>query len=387
MISVTGRSADGNATDQLEYPCDCRDVAYRLHHRHRGPRDRRYRPVLRLPALWPSLRPRSEPVVESPGRTGTAIRAKGLTRKYGDFTAVDKLDLTVEHGEIYGLLGPNGAGKTTTILMLLGLSEPSAGTARVLDYDPALNPTAVKRHVGYLPDNVGFYSGMTGRQNMRYTARLNRHPKGRDRGSDRRHAQPRRSEPMRRDKKVETYSRGMRQRLGLADVLIKQPSIIILDEPTTAIDPAGVEEVLALVRELADEGAAILLASHLLHQVQQVCDRVGIFVRASSSRAARPTSLPRRPASGSIEIEVIAAPPLDVVRAAALKVAGVTNVVTDTRDKDMLVVTANRDVRAELARALVEAGHPPYHLRRRGDELDEIYRRYFAANEPAGGAA
>jgi ABC-2 type transport system ATP-binding protein len=327
----------------------------------------------------------SEPVVESPGHTGTAIRAKGLTRKYGDFTAVDKLDLTVEHGEIYGLLGPNGAGKTTTILMLLGLSEPSAGTARVLDYDPALNPTAVKRHVGYMPDNVGFYSGMTGRQNIRYTARLNRIPKA--------ETEDRIDVMLSRvglanaaDKKVETYSRGMRQRLGLADVLIKQPSIIILDEPTTAIDPAGVEEVLALVRELADEGAAILLASHLLHQVQQVCDRVGIFVSGKLVASGTTQKLAAQAASGSIDIEVIAAPPLDVVRAAALKVAGVTNVVTDSRDKEMLVVTANRDVRSEVARALVEAGHPPYHLRRRGDELDEIYRRYFAANEPSGGA-
>src|SRR4051812_44804391 len=121
----------------------------------------------------------TEPVAESPGRTGHAIRAKGLTKKYGDFTAVDKLDLTVEQGEIFGLLGPNGAGKTTTILMLLGLSEPSAGTARVLDMDPATSPTAIKRYVGYLPDNVGFYSGMSGRQNLRYTARLNRIPRER----------------------------------------------------------------------------------------------------------------------------------------------------------------------------------------------------------------
>ena len=178
-----------------------------------------------------------------PAQTGTAIRAKGLTKKYGDFTAVDKLDLTVNHGEIYGLLGPNGAGKTTTILMLLGLSEPSGGTARVLDYDPALNPTAVKRKVGYLPDNVGFYSGMTGRQNLRYTARLNRIPK--KEAEDRIDAMLSRvGLPDAGDKKVDTYSRGMRQRLGLADVLVKEPSIIILDEPTTAIDPAGVEEVL-----------------------------------------------------------------------------------------------------------------------------------------------
>jgi ABC-2 type transport system ATP-binding protein len=327
-----------------------------------------------------------ERTVEKPARAGTAIRAKGLTKKYGDFTAVDKLDLNVDHGEIYGLLGPNGAGKTTTILMLLGLSEPTAGTARVLDFDPALSPTAVKRYVGYLPDNVGFYSGMSGRQNLRYTAALNRIPKPR--------AEELIDTMLNRvgladagDKKVETYSRGMRQRLGLADVLVKEPSIIILDEPTTAIDPAGVEEVLALVRELADEGAAILLASHLLHQVQQVCDRVGIFVSGKLVASGTTDKLAAQGGSGPIEIEIIAAPPLDVVRQALLKVSGVTDVSVDPRDKDMLVVTANRDVRAELARALVEAGHPPYHLRRRGDELDEIYRRYFAANEPAGDVA
>jgi len=328
------------------------------------------------------------PAEQTAGRpvpTGAAIRAKALTKKYGDFTAVDKLDLTVNHGEIYGLLGPNGAGKTTTILMLLGLSEPSGGTARVLDFDPALNPTAVKRQTGYLPDNVGFYSGMTGRQNLRYTARLNRVPKAE--AEDRIDALlDRVGLPEAGDKKVETYSRGMRQRLGLADVLVKEPSIIILDEPTTAIDPAGVEEVLALVRQLADEGAAILLASHLLHQVQQVCDRVGIFVSGKLVASGTTDKLAAQAGSGPIEIEVVAAPPLDAVKTAVQKVSGVTKIVTDMRDKNMLVVTANRDVRAEVARALVEAGHPPYHLRRRGDELDEVYRRYFASYEPTGAA-
>jgi ABC-2 type transport system ATP-binding protein len=269
--------------------------------------------------------------------------------------------------------------------MLLGLSEPSGGTARVLDYDPALNPTAVKRRVGYLPDNVGFYSGMTGRQNLRYTARLNRVPKAE--AEDRIGALLQRvGLPEAGDKKVETYSRGMRQRLGLADVLVKEPSIIILDEPTTAIDPAGVEEVLELVRQLADEGAAILLASHLLHQVQQVCDRVGIFVSGKLVASGTTDKLAAQAGTGPIEIEVIAAPPLEAVKSAIHKVSGVTKVASDMRDKNMLVVTANRDVRAEVARALVEAGHPPYHLRRRGDELDEVYRRYFASYEPTGAA-
>src|SRR5688500_5378966 len=158
-----------------------------------------------------------------------AIRTKGLTKRYGDFTAVDNLDLTVRHGEVFGLLGPNGAGKTTTILMLLGLSEPTEGGARVLDLDPARNPLAVKRQVGYLPDNVGFYGGMTGRHNLRYTAKLN--------GIEKKLTEERIDQLLARvglsdaaDNRVDTYSRGMRQRLGLADVLVKGPSIVILDE-------------------------------------------------------------------------------------------------------------------------------------------------------------
>src|SRR6187549_2202972 len=181
-----------------------------------------------------------------------AIRIRGLTKKYGDFTAVDKLDLTVRHGEVFGLLGPNGAGKTTTILMLLGLSEPTSGGTRVLDLDPARNPVAVKRHVGYLPDNVGFYGGMTGRENLRYTAKLN--------GIGRTAAESRIDELLAEvrltdaaDHKAETYSRGMRQRLGIADALVKSPSVLILDEPTIAIDPAGVEELLALLKRLVAE--------------------------------------------------------------------------------------------------------------------------------------
>jgi ABC-2 type transport system ATP-binding protein len=309
-----------------------------------------------------------------------AIRARGLTKKYGDFTAVDRLDLTVQPGEVFGLLGPNGAGKTTTILMLLGLSEPTSGTVRVLDFDPARDAIAVKRRVGYLPDNVGFYGGMTGRQNLDYTARLNR--------IDRDVATERIDALLERvglgdagDKKVDTYSRGMRQRLGLADVLVKEPSIIILDEPTTAIDPAGVEEVLALVRDLAREGAAVLLASHLLHQVQQVCDRVGIFVSGKLVASGTTDKLAAEAGSGPIVVELSASGPTDVVRSAVTSVSGVTTVAADARDANLLVVTAERDVRADLAAALVNAGAPPLHLRRRGDELDEIYRRYFAAYE------
>src|SRR6185503_8717460 len=186
-------------------------------------------------------------------------------------------ELDVHAGEIFGLLGQNGAGKTTTILMLLGLAEPSAGVARVVGFDPTREPLEVKRRVGYLPDNVGFYDGMTGRENLRYTAKLNGIA-GADAEEKIAAVLDQVGMTARADTKVDTYSRGMLQRLGIADALVKDPAVLILDEPTTAIDPIGVVEILDLLRGLVNErGLAVLLSSHLLAQVQSVCDRVGIF--------------------------------------------------------------------------------------------------------------
>ena len=207
-----------------------------------------------------------------------AVHAVGLTKRYGDRTVVDRLDLSVARGEVFGLLGPNGAGKTTTILMLLGLTERDAGSVEVVGLDPAVDPIGVKRRIGYLPDDVGFYESLTGRQNLRYTARLNGL---RGAEADERIAALLRQVGLQpaADQPAGTYSRGMRQRLGIADALIADPDVVILDEPTIAIDPRGVEEMLALISDLArDRGAAVLLSSHLLDQVEQLCDRVAIFV-------------------------------------------------------------------------------------------------------------
>lgn len=209
---------------------------------------------------------------------GNIIELTGLTRRYGQFTAVDNLDLTIARGEIFGLLGPNGAGKSTTILMMLGLTEPDSGTVRVCGLDPATHPVEVKKRVGYLPEEVGFYDDMSGLRNLIYTACLNGIPET--------EAKTRAEELMERvglandkNKKTGKYSRGMRQRLGLADVLIKDPEVIILDEPTLGIDPAGVREFLDLIVELSrEQKITVLFSSHHLHQVQQVCDRVGLFV-------------------------------------------------------------------------------------------------------------
>ena len=214
---------------------------------------------------------------ESDDRPRAPIRTRGLTKMYGDLVAVDHLDLEVQGGEIFGLLGQNGAGKTTTILMLLGLTEPTEGQARVVGLDPARRPLEVKRRVGYLPDAVGFYGDLTGRQNLRYTASLNRIPRDEaeatiDQVLDQVGLESRADDP------TETYSRGMLQRLGIADALVKDPDVLILDEPTTAIDPLGVTEILDLLRSLVqDRHLAIHHSSHLLNQVQHVCDRIGIF--------------------------------------------------------------------------------------------------------------
>jgi ABC-2 type transport system ATP-binding protein len=207
------------------------------------------------------------------------VETAGLTKRYGDLVAVDHLDLTVRAGEVFGLLGPNGAGKTTTIMMLLGLTEPTEGTARVLGLDPARSALDVKRRVGYLPDAVGFYGRLTGRENLRYTAALNGLPP--EETEDRIQASLEHvGLADAADRSTGGYSRGMLQRLGIADALLKDPAILILDEPTTSIDPAGVAELLSLIRSLvADRGVGVLLSSHLLAQVERLCDRVGIFWR------------------------------------------------------------------------------------------------------------
>jgi ABC-2 type transport system ATP-binding protein len=303
------------------------------------------------------------------------IVTRRLTKKYGEFTAVDKLDLTIRRGEVFGLLGPNGAGKTTTVLMLLGLTEPTRGIVRVLGMDPTREPLAVKRQVGYLPDNVGFYGGMSGRENLRYTAKLN--------GLARREADAKIDELLHEvrledaaDKKTETYSRGMRQRLGIADALVKSPSVLILDEPTIAIDPAGVEELLVLLRKLvAERNLTVMLSSHILGQVQSLCDRVG-FYSAGKLVAAGPLEELAKGDDHFVELEVGVDGPPSAIDAIAAALPGVTKVAPHERDDRLRVVTASSDVAAPLATALAAHNLALVHLRRRGTDLLELYRRY-----------
>ncbi len=209
----------------------------------------------------------------------TIIETEGLTKKYGHQTVVNNLTFQIYEGEVFGFLGPNGAGKTTTLLMFLGLTEPTSGKVRVIGFDPTREPFRIKEKVGYLPENVGFYDDMDARQNLKYIARLNRIP---DKISGTRIEESLTLVGLAEEskKKVGTYSKGMRQRLGIGEVLIKEPKLIFLDEPTIGLDPDGTNRMLDLIHSLSREkNMTIFLSSHLLDQVQRICDRVGIMIK------------------------------------------------------------------------------------------------------------
>ena len=312
------------------------------------------------------------------------IVTRRLSKRYDKLVAVDQLDIEVRAGEIFGLLGQNGAGKTTTILMLLGLTEPTSGGARVAGFDPTRHPLEVKRHVGYLPDNVGFYDGMTGRENLRYTARLN--------GLGGTDAETKIAEALehvgmtdRADTKVETYSRGMKQRLGIADALVKDPSILILDEPTTAIDPIGVIEILDMLRRLVQErGLAILLSSHLLAQVQSVCDRVGIFAAGKLIGLGTVPELAAQFGEEAVRIEVGFEGLDDAATASTAKllrsIEGTTDVHAPERTGAPFVIlaapgTGSGALREAILAASVKAGLRLSSIRDVVPSLDDIYRR------------
>lgn len=302
------------------------------------------------------------------------LETKGLTKRYGDFVAVDHLDLAIREAEVFGLLGPNGAGKTTTILMLLGLTEPSEGQVRVLGFDPARSPLSVKALTGYMPDQVGFYDDLTARENLAYIARLNGIP---SRELDRRINQALERVKLSdvAHQSVGTFSRGMRQRLGLADVLIKQPRLIIMDEPTQGLDPELAREFLDMIRSLKEEGITILLSSHLLHQVQAVCDRVGLFNRGRMALQGTVPELARQVLGGAYRLQIQAQGSKQELMRALQSLPQVLQ--ARHVEDDRFEVEAPEDLRAEAAEAIVQAGGRLLALSVEQQSLDDIYARYF----------
>ena len=303
------------------------------------------------------------------------VETKNLTKRYREKLAVNALNLTIEQGEIFGFLGPNGAGKTTTILMLLGLTEPTAGQVLVCGFNPTLEPLEVKRRVGYLPENPGFYDDISAKENLLYMARLNRIPEDQAR---RRTAEVLEQVGLADDGRrlVREFSRGMKQRLGIAEVLVKNPTAIILDEPTLGIDPDGAIRILEMIKNLnRNHGLTVMLSSHQLQQVQEICSRVGIIVRGKMIVQGQMDELGRsilkgrqwnfllevRGETNGFERELQAIPGVDEIE----------------RRHHGWFLRCTDDVRSQVVGVVTRKGLQLLQLRSEDPTLEEIYLKYF----------
>ena len=303
------------------------------------------------------------------------IETKELVKNYGKFIAVDKLNLHVDEGEIFGFLGPNGAGKTTTILMLLGLTEPTSGKAQICGFDPTREPLKVKRITGYLPEKVGFYEDLTARENLDYTAALN--------GLSQKAASRKIGDLLdmvglseMAERKIGTFSHGMKQRLGIADVMIKDPKVAFFDEPTAGIDPEGIEQVLILITNMAKQKVTIVLSSHQLHQVQKICTRVGIMSKGNLVAEGSVDQLGREKISGGkFRIEVQVSEPTSKLVKSIKSIKGVNNAETSG---DMLLITCDKDLRPQISRAIVDSDCLLVQMKIEQYVLDDVYMKYFS---------
>ncbi|MDD5127394.1 MAG: ABC transporter ATP-binding protein [Dehalococcoidales bacterium] len=302
------------------------------------------------------------------------IETKNLTKKYGEKVVVDKLNLSIAEGERFGFLGPNGAGKTTTILMLLGLTQPSSGTANIAGFNCTREPLKVKRITGYVPERLGFYEELSAYYNLAYTARLNGLPEAQ--------VSKRVTSALEEvgliktaEQQVGQFSAGMKQRLGIADILVKEPKLAILDEPTSGIDPKGVHQLLELIDKIAKErNMTIIMCSHQLKQVQQICTRVGIMQKGKIVVEGGVEDLGRQAFSGGkFRIEVKLTEITSAVIEAIRKIAGVVNV---ERSEDTLVVTAQTDLRPQIAKAVVDSNGLLVQMNIQSYALEDIYLKY-----------
>jgi len=303
------------------------------------------------------------------------VETHNLTKRYHDKLAVNTLNLVIQEGEIFGFLGPNGAGKTTTILMLLGLTEPTSGRASVCGFDPTHEPLEVKRRVGYLPENPGFYEDLSARENLLYMARLNRIPEDE---ASRRTSEVLEQVGLSEDGRrlVREYSRGMKQRLGIAEVLVKNPSAVILDEPTLGIDPDGAIQVLELIKGLNREHRlTVMLSSHQLQQVQQICNRVGIIVKGRLIVQGEMDELGRAILKGrqwNFLLDVGGG--TDGLENDLRAINGVDEIEKRTHG---LFLRCTRDVRPDVVSLVARKNLPLLQLRSEDPTLEEIYLKYF----------
>jgi ABC-2 type transport system ATP-binding protein len=302
------------------------------------------------------------------------LRTSGLVKRFGSITAVDGLDLEVRRGEVVGLLGPNGAGKSTTIGMILGLITPTAGNAEVLGRDVRVRREDALAGVGAMLEVTSFYPYLSGRDNLAAVALL--------RGG----GALARVDPLlarlglasRAGSKFRTYSLGMRQRLGIASTLLADPALVILDEPANGLDPAGQREIRELIRELAGENRGVLLASHLLYEVEQVCDRVLVIKKGKLIASGTLAEVTRRGAHFEIVVD-------DKGRAAQiLRGLGIKEIHETPTGLD---VVAEPERGAEINRALASAGLYASALIPRASSLEDVFLELTETEAPSAPAA
>jgi ABC-type multidrug transport system ATPase subunit len=300
-----------------------------------------------------------------------AIRTTGLTKRYDGVPAVNGLDLSVERGELYGFLGPNGAGKTTTIRMALGLIHATSGEVEVLGERVTTDRGPLQR-VGALVEEPAFWKYLSGRRNLEYFARAG----GRGEDTDRRLARVGECLSIvglaeAANKRVKAYSQGMRQRLGIGLALLGEPELLMLDEPTNGLDPTGMREIRQLLRELTDGGTTVFVSSHLLFEVEAMCDRVGVMAQGRILAEGPPGTL--RGAADRLRVEVD-----DVVRASeiarGLAGATITDLGAPTHGAGAIAVTMRGGLTpADVNAALVRAGVRVSALVPVGDTLEDVF--------------
>jgi ABC-2 type transport system ATP-binding protein len=313
-----------------------------------------------------------------------AVEANGLGKHYGAVVALEDLSFAAETGEVLGVLGPNGAGKTTAIRVLTTILAPTRGTFTVAGV-PHTRPTEIRRRIGVLPESAGFPAQQTGEEYLRYHARLYGH----SRSSARAVAETLLAEVGLADRRrslIERYSRGMRQRLGLARALVNEPHVVFLDEPTLGLDPAGQRQVLALVRRAASEhGTTVLLSTHILAEVEDVCSRVLILNRGRVLAAGSVSDVVRRAAAPRSARLRVAADHIERAVAALAATSSIARVETGNGQPGSLIATLDHDGSEDAMngglRALADAGVPVLAFELEGARLSDAFLSMTEAAE------
>jgi len=302
------------------------------------------------------------------------IQFEHLTKDYNGILAVNDLTTEIPTGEIFGLLGPNGSGKSTTILMLIGLIEPTAGSCRIDGIEVAKNPIKVKQHIGYMPEDVGFYQSLSAEENLMYFARLFR--------MEQREYRKRIPDLISLvgldgvSKQVGGYSKGMRQRLGLANALLNDPSVIILDEPTANLDPQGVNDYRRIISGVAKEGKTVLVSSHILSEVSRVCTSIGLLSKGQMIAQGKWEDLSRQlmvQDTARVTFYIETRDPMpefshpDIISASY------------SEDRRSATLAAHSDISDAVIDACSTAGVRLHGIRREGTSLEDLFFSYYQA--------